>query len=283
MRERRSQTLLLSAALWLAAGLAFAGGAPHRLAQADAIPSGEATSAAESDRRIRQLPGPFTAYFDFYRNGKLIGEARFELQVEGENWTMTTESDGTRGLAKFLGVSESSVSRGTWSETGPVPLGYEQTIKVSFKKIENRADFDWQAGTVRSVHKDGEDVLPLEPGMLDPVSAGLAIRAGLFAGVEEWFLPTLDEDEIDEDHFRAGDPEWLDTPLGCLRVRRVEKIRAPQSRRYTRTYHAADLAWVPVYIEHGKTGDEALESRIRELIVDGQTILPRPGCAPDGS
>lgn len=225
-------------------------------------------------------PVPFEATLELLRNGKLIGESRFSLSVTGGDWVMRTESRGTRGLAKFLGVEESSESRGGWQHGAPRPVSFRQTVEVAIKTMETRADFDWDAGTVRSVHEDGEDTFPLQPGLLDPVSVGLAVRAGLAAGEREWRLPMVDEDEIEEQHFRAAGAEAIDTPLGCLQTERVDKIRGPQSTRYTRTWYARDLAWVPVQVAHGKTDGDRMESRLTSLVIDGEQIAPTDAACP---
>lgn len=223
-------------------------------------------------------PRPFEAKMAFLRNGKPIGEAQFAFTVTGDEWTLRSSMRGTRGVAKFLGVEESSESHGRWIDGAPQPLNFRQTVEVAIKTIETRADFDWQAGTVLSVHEDGETTLPATPGLLDPVSVGLAVRAGLGQGEREWRLPMVDEDEIEVQHFRAVSDEALETGLGCLETVRVDKIRAPGSTRYTRTWYARDLAWVPVHVAHGKTDGDQMETRLVALSVAGETVSAGPAC-----
>ena len=149
---------------------------------------------------------------------------------------------------------------------------------MASKKIDVLAEFNWANGTVRSVYEDGESTLELGDGVLDPVSIGLVIRAGLRNGEDEWRPMMVDEDEIEEQHFRAQPESMLDTSLGCLEVRNVEKIRAPESSRYTRTWYATDLDYVPVFIEHGKKDGDHMETRIRSLTLDGQSVSAKAGC-----
>jgi hypothetical protein len=229
---------------------------------------------AEAD----EPPVPFDARFEFLRNGKLVGESRFVFSVDGAQWRMTTDTRGTRGLARFLGLEESSESTGLWEDGAPVPQRFFQSVEVSFKTIETLAEFDWEAGKVRSVHDDGEDLLDLEPGVLDPVSVGLAVRAGLASGKTEWRLPLVDEDEIEEQQFRMAEEASIDTDLGCLATRRVDRIRGPESTRYTQTWYARDHAWVPVRVAHGKTDGDRMESRIVSLTVDGQEVAGGAPC-----
>lgn len=252
------------------------GRALHRavpLALSLAMPLGAAPVAAA------EAPVPFEAQLEFLRNGKLMGESRFTLTVENGDWIMHSQTQGTRGVAKFLGVNEESESRGGWQDGAPRPDQFRQTVKVSFKTIETTAEFDWAAGEVRTVHKKEPFVLPLEPGVLDPVSVGLAVRAGLAAGEREWRLPMVDEDKIETQHFRAEGAERLETTLGCLDTERVDKIRAASSSRYTRTWYARDFQWVPVHVTHGKTDGDHMETRLVALVVDGVAVEAGQRCA----
>lgn len=230
--------------------------------------------------RGAELPAEFDATYTLYRNGKLMGETRIRLDSDAGQWMMISESKGTKGMARFLGFQEQTTSQGQWLDGEPRPDSFEQHIDMAFKKRTARADFDWAQGTVKSVYEDGEAELELVPGLLDPGTAGLAVRAGLRRGENQWVLPMLDEDEIDEDQFRARPAADMDTALGCLRVRTVEKIRGPESKRYTRTAHAARLDFVPVFVEHGKEDGDHMETRIVALTLDGQPVSASDGCAP---
>lgn len=228
--------------------------------------------------RASELPTDFEARYDFYRNGKLIGEARFSLRTQDGRWTLRSRSKGTKGLAWMLGFNERSTSSGTWVDGRPRPDDFEQRIDTRVKDIRFRADFDWAAGTVTTHHEEGQSTLALSPGVIDLSTTGLAIRHGLLSGEREWLLDVVDEDEIQQDHYRALPPRSLNTALGCLEVVTVEKIRAPESTRYTRTSHAAQLNFVPVFVEHGKSDGDRMETRIVALTVNGQEIQPTAGC-----
>ena len=88
----------------------------------------------------------------------------------------------------------------------------------------------------------------------------------------------VEEDEIDEQNFRLLPAEWMETSLGCLRTTPVEKIRR-NSKRYTRAWHAPDLDFIEVRVEHGKTGGNHLEMRITALSFGQEPVAPRLGCS----
>jgi hypothetical protein len=246
-----------------------------------ARPLGLLLALAGTGTQASELPPAFEASLEVLRNDKVIGEATFTFSTEGEDWVLTSRSEGTRGVAKFVGFREQSESHGDWHDGGPRPLGFRQTYQATLVKRETTADFDWEAGTVHSVHKDGENHLELQPGVLDPAAIGLSIRAGLAAGQREWTLSIVDEDEIESQVYRAAGEEGLQTPIGCLIAERVDRIRGPQSTRYTQTWYARDLGWVPVQVAHGKTDGDRMETRLLSLVLDGNPVSELGDC-PEG-
>jgi len=222
-------------------------------------------------------PADFEARLDLARNGKVIGEMNFDLKSQDGRWIMASNTHGTHGLARFLALKESSTGEGTWEDSKPVPLSYVRDVQV-IKHMHWSADFDWGAGKVHTVYPDGESTLDLKPGMVDESAIGLIVRDGLARGEDEWFLDMVDEDHIEHAHFRRRSVESIETPLGCMKVHVVEKVRGENSTRYTRTYYAEDHEFTPVKMEHGKTDGDHMEANVTELTVDGMKVDPGPGC-----
>ena len=224
-----------------------------------------------------QAPSDFEARLEVLRNGKEMGESVFTFESSDGRWRMASQIRGTRGLARFIGLEESSVSEGDWLDGAARPLRFERSVDA-IKTFEWTADFNWQEGVVRSTYPDGESLLELRPGVVDEAGIGLRVRAGLARGEDDWHLLVVDEDEIEEQHFAVRAIERIQTSLGCLEAYRVEKIRDPTSKRYTRTWYAAEHDFVPVRIEHGKQGDDHMESRIIEITVGGRKVEAGPDC-----
>lgn len=224
-----------------------------------------------------QTPPAFEARLELLRNGKEMGESVFTFQTSDGQWRMESQVRGTRGLARFIGLTESSVSEGDWIDGAARPLHFERSVKA-VKTFEWSAEFDWQEGIVRTVYPDGESSLELQPGVVDETGIGLRIRAGLARGEDDWRLLVVDEDEIEEQHFALREVERIQTSLGCLEAYRVEKVRDPSSKRYTRTWYAAEHDFVPVRIEHGKKEGDHMESRIIGITVGGRTVERGPDC-----
>jgi len=226
---------------------------------------------------LADRPADFEARLEFARNGKVLGEMTFEFDSSEDRWAMHSETKGR--IAKVVPFSERSRGEGDWQEDRPRPLHYERAVRAVVSR-DWVADFDWSEGVVHSVHPDGESTLDLSPGVVDETALGLIIRAGLGRGEEEWFLDLLDEDEIDRVHFRVSAVKAVQTPLGCMEVAVVEKVRGKESKRYTRTYYAVDHDYVPVLIEHGKLDEDHNEGRVIALSVDGKAVKAGADCPP---
>ena len=226
---------------------------------------------------LAKPPQDFKASLELSRNGKPMGESTFSMSSTDDGWTMNSHTRGTRGLARLVGLDEQSESHGDWDGGSARPLAFERNVK-HIKREHWDAQFDWEAGTVKSVHPDGENLIELKNNTVDESTLGLRIRMGLARGREEWKLNVLDEDEIEVQTFRLASVEPLQTALGCVTAHRVDKIRHASSTRYTRQYYAEEFGFVPVLIEHGKTDGDHLESRIVSLELGGESVEALPDC-----
>lgn len=222
---------------------------------------------------------PYEARYAIYRNGRLTGKAEITLRQQADRWVIRSEGSGTHGLARILAARDSEEVHGQLRDGRFRPLRYTRHTRVA--GIDNRWDveFDWPGRTVRVAHDRGDPlVLDMVGVSLDPLSLKLEMRQRLAEPDATLEFQMVEEDEIDAQNFRELPREWLETSLGCLLTTPVEKIRV-NSRRYTRAWHAPELNYIEVRVQHGKTGGNHLEMRINELDLDGNRISPRPGCA----
>ena len=228
---------------------------------------------------LADRPADFEARLELYRNGKLNGETVFKLETLDGRWAMHSSTQGTKGVASWIGLKEQSTGEGDWHEGLPRPLRYDRNVKAVVTR-EWTAEFDWENEVVNTVYPDGASTLELEPGVVDEMGLALTIRLGLRNGETEWRLRQVDEDEIEDAHFRVSEVKSVDTPLGCMQTHVVEKVRGEGSSRYTRTYYASEHDFAPVLIEHGKRGGDAVEGRVISLTVNGKKVAAVPACPP---
>lgn len=222
-------------------------------------------------------PVPFEAEYQLFRNGKLKAHVSLTFGIQDAQWSMHSESKATRGFEKLLRIRDVETAKGSLEDGRILPLRYQRETRVAGRDLGWNADYDWDGKKVRTRHKDGDSELDLAPGVYDPLALGLVLRVGLANGEQEWRLKVVDEDKIKDQLYRAGEPEELETALGCIEVRTVERIRE-NSSRYTRSIHAAAWDFLPLGIEYGKRDGDQLELRITSLKLDGEQVEPGPGC-----
>jgi hypothetical protein len=223
---------------------------------------------------------PYQAHYDVYRNGKLIGKADVTLELQGDRWSMRSEAGGTRGLARLLGAKDNEYTEGLVHDGRFRPLKYSHQTRIAGSDNAWSASFDWQAGTVNIIAgKKGKDKLTLDmgAGALDALSLKLEMARRLHDNDSDMMFSLVDDDKIKQQAFHVLPSVYLDTGLGCLRTTPVERVR-PDSTRYTRVWHAADVEFIAVRMEHGKTDGDQIEMRITELVVGQQQVQPQPGC-----
>lgn len=221
---------------------------------------------------------PYSARYAVYRNGKLQARAEFLLQRQGETWVLKSESIGTHGMARVLKFRDYEFTEGHFDGQRFKPLNYVHELKWLGPDQNSSAEFDWENNSV-TVTDDGETrALELVEGAVDPMSLQLELRRQLSNPEPRLEFMLVEEDEIERQVFRALPPERLETSLGCLQTQPVEKVRKG-STRFTRSWHAAELSHIPVRMEHGKTDGDQMELRITELVIGGQAVEPKPGCA----
>lgn len=226
---------------------------------------------------------PFHARYAVYRNGKLSGKADITLEQRGERWVLHTSGNGTHGLARFLHVTDTEQVEGFYLDGRFRPEQYTHHTRVAGIDRGWTALFDWPSNTVNiftGKMKKNEDALSLNlgPGALDPLSLKLELQRRLRDQEADMLFHMVDDDEIKEQTYRVLQAEKLETSLGCLNTMPVERIRT-NSTRYTRAWHAPDLDFITVRMEHGKTDGDHMEMRITELVQGGREVTPSPGCA----
>lgn len=200
-------------------------------------------------------PSPFTATYAVSRDGKVIGESTVQLAPNGNGeWKMTTETHGTAGMARMLGLDVREESRFRWSEGRPEGLRYDYRQDAALKHKQRHAEFDWQAGEAYVEDGDKNYRYAIAPGTMDRHAVSLAIGDALAAGRQDMQLAVAVKDHVEQQQYRVAGTEDLNVPAGRYRAQKVERTDAPGK---IRSWYAIDKAPVPVRLEQ-KQGDDSL-------------------------
>jgi hypothetical protein len=200
-------------------------------------------------------PAPFTATYAVSRDGKVIGESNVRLADSGNGeWTMTTETRGTAGMARMLGLDVREESRFRWSEGRPEALSYDFRQDLTLKHKQRHAEFDWRASEAQVRDGDKSYHFPVTPGTMDRHSVSLAIGDALTAGRRELQFAVAAKDHVEQQQYKVAGEEELSVPAGRYRTLKVERTDAPGK---IRSWYAVDQSPVPVRLEQAQ-GDGSL-------------------------
>lgn len=191
---------------------------------------------------------PFTASFDVLDGGKRVGSATLTLRRDGPDWVFTTDTQGERGLAGFLGAKIHEQSRFRVSRGQLTSLAYRYRQKISFRERTRSIDFDWTTRRAREDDGKTRSEYALADAVIDRHIAVLALTLDLAAGRREHQHPVAYKGEVETWRFRREGTERLNTPAGALDTVRLARVRENVGRR-TVSWHAESLGWLPVRIE----------------------------------
>lgn len=163
----------------------------------------------------------FTAHYQLLQNGTTIGEATMTLASAGNGeWTFTTQSRGTSGMAALLAANVQETSHFRWKGALPEGLSYDYSLDAAIKHKERHVRFDWATNTI-SVDDKGEQHYPAQPGAVERHTIVLAVAAGLDAGQHTFAFPVAVRDRIETQHFTVQGKGNIKVPAGSYTATHV--------------------------------------------------------------
>ncbi len=222
-------------------------------------------------------PNSYTAAYRVLIDGKPRLETRVRFERSAESWEMSTDGEGTKGLARLVNATTRDRASGSLDGHHVLTERFSHHASMTFKTVAWDAEFDWENGEVRITQDESDRVFPLQRGMVDPLGLTLEIQSRLERGHEHWDTRVVEDEEVDSQKFRALPVAPLATSIGCIEAVEVQRVRE-NSKRYSSIWHARDLDWITVRMVHGKRGGNEFEMQITELSLDGHSIKLAPSC-----
>ena len=198
----------------------------------------------------------FTAHYRLLQNGSPIGSATLTLKQghDGE-WTFTTTSRGTSGLASLLGASTREVSVFHWVESLPQCDRYDYTMSTALKQQHRSVRCDWNRHDI-VVEDKGTHTFAAQPGTLERHTVPLALAAGLASGKRSFTLPVAVRDRTEMQHYAAHGMQAVTVPAGSFEATRVS--RADGGEGFEAWFAPSKLP-VPIRIDQRGKNDFSLE------------------------
>lgn len=158
----------------------------------------------------------FTAHYRLLQNGSPIGSATLTLRQGSDGqWTFTTDSRGTSGLASLLGASTREISVFHWVGNLPQCNHYDYTLSTALKQQHRTVRCDWTHHVI-TVDDKGTHAFTAEPGTLERHTVPLALAAGLASGQRSFTLPVAVRDRIEVQHYAAHGKQAVTVPAGTF-------------------------------------------------------------------
>lgn len=201
---------------------------------------------------------PFKATYAVRYSGLNAGTGQLELlPITDGLWAYESRLQG-RGVARIFVGNELSRSEFRIENDKVVPLAF--TSDENSQKLV----FDWQAGRVTGSVLRKQVNLPLQPGLLDPLSVQVALMHELNSGRMPDRFTLVDEDRIKDYLYAVEGSEVIDSVAGTLRTD-IYSSRRPGSKKATLFWCAPELGNIPLKVERRDGTSVVWSMRLTEL------------------
>ena len=185
---------------------------------------------------------PYTAIYQaVYKNFPL--QATHRLEQASDDWYFSSIASG------FFGQIEEN-STFTYTNAGITPLHYVYQRSVLGQERENELTYNQKDRVTAGKKGDKTFTVKLSGNELDQGTYILALRDDIARGVKDPCYDVIDDDHVEKYCFLVTDNETIDTALGKMDAVVVERVRKPQSPRYTRFWFAPSLDYSMAKLEH---------------------------------
>jgi len=181
----------------------------------------------------------FKANYTVYKDGKKIGKSSIELTKDELNYVITDRTNGTHGMASFLGFQRTEATVFNDNDGLLTPDSYKLKQKVAFNKLNSDYLVDKENQKISGNYKGNDWQLETQEPFLTPNLVSLQLFIDVCAGKIEdlnydvlkkggihsyQFKVTSKENniiEVDKIHSKASriTKMWLDTNKKCLPIR----------------------------------------------------------------
>lgn len=151
-----------------------------------------------------------------------------------------------------------------WQNNHVIPLRYRYQLSgLLVPDRKNSLDYDWDKSQVSGTIRGKRFTMGLPEGALDPLGYQFQLREDLRAGKTDMEYQVTDKARFETDRFAVIGREKLKTELGTLDTLKVEKVRAPDSKRETLMWFAPDRDYMLVKLVQFETDGTRYEINIK--------------------
>lgn len=190
---------------------------------------------------------PMNATYSVVRDGKPIGDANYSLVANADGtWTLRSQTRGSAGMAKLLGLDVREESKFRWADGKPQGLHYDYRQDAAIKSKRREIDFDWNSREAR-VRDNGKNFAYAIPqGTIDRSTVAVALGQVVAAGGRDATLPVAAKDHVEQQTYAARGEEKISVPAGSFDAVRVERTDVAGKAR---SWYAPSVTALPLRVE----------------------------------
>lgn len=209
------------------------------------------TAGAAQATELKQANAVYTVT----RDGSAIGDSNFSLKQNSDGtWTLTSETKGTSGKARLLGIDVREESVFRWNGGKPQSVVYDYHQNSMIKSRTRHIEFDAAAQQAHSQENKDRFTYATPPGTTDRSTLQLLLAAAVAEGKNEITAPVAVRDRAEEQRYTVAKNETVQVPAGSFSATRVERTDGKAINWY-----AANVGLLPV--------------KVQQISGDGSTVV----------
>lgn len=190
-----------------------------------AFASGLVLAASSTFAAGSAAPKGFVAQYQLLQDGQELGQATLSLKNTGNGeYTYTSQSKGTGGIAAMLSANVDETSHFRWTATGPEAISYDYKLDASIKSKERHLKVAGGKVTVDDGKKNYE--FAAVPGMVERNIIGLTLGSALAQGKQAVTLPVAVKSSVEQQSFKVTGKEVVKVPAGSFTATKMERTDA---------------------------------------------------------
>jgi len=190
---------------------------------------------------------PTSATYSVVRDGKPLGDATYSLVANSDgSWTLHSETRGSSGMAKLIGLAVHEDSTFRWRDGKPQGMHYVYKQDAAIKSKRRDIQFDWQTQQARVQDNGKPFAYAIPDGTIDRSTVALALGEALATGKHVAVLPVAAKDHVEQQTYEARGEEKITVPGGSFNAVRVERTDAPGKAR---SWYATAVSALPLRVE----------------------------------
>jgi hypothetical protein len=204
----------------------------------------------------------FKAEYTVYKDGKKIGISSTELTAKEPFYTLTDKTNGTHGMASFLGFKRTESTLFTEYNGQFLPESYQMKQKVAFKKRQSSFEIDRTNNMAYGSHK-GKEWQKQVPAVFTTANlVALNLSQDVCQGKTDDLNYTIVKDG------KVKQYQFVITEVKGDIVE-IDKLHSKPAR-VTKTWLDKNQNCLPIRTYHIEEGKEALETKLLKLTIQSE-------------